>query len=219
MKLKKPSRRFWVVTALMAAVFLCPIITKVSEDVVIRVIDDRSEPFAGVSVRQDWGVYGWGGFGGTDTRATNHSGEVTFPSRYVVGFLGMRAIHRGEAFVTQCMFGLGSGFIERWGPIVGFEMHLPPGMWLPATWGTEEIDGRDLGSASVGDGLHRYFSITNLDPSRPIAYLSGDQLGFLDVNDTMIVLRLRKASDEEGQRILSDHRRESYIEMIRREGR
>ena len=220
--MKRPSRRVLLIAAGLAGLAFCPIISRVSGEVVITVVSDSSGPFVAVPVRQTWGVYGWGGFGGSDTRVTNESGEVRFPPRYVIGFLGLRAVRRANAFLTQCgsilVFGhFGSEFTDRWGPIVGHELWLPPGIWLPATWDVAEDPAHDVLSPILNGGLHRYIYLHNVDLHKPTAYIGGDQLGFL--YDAKITLRLRSATVEEEERVLRDPRRPDLLEMYRREGR
>jgi hypothetical protein len=202
----KIGHQITLLAAVLAVSFFWPITTQVSGVTRIQLTGDQDAPLTGVRVRQSWGVYGYGGKGGLEYGTIDSAGLVAFPPRQVRAFLGMRALRRAKAFVTQCgcviVFGhFGSRFTERWGPIVGHEVHLPPGRWLPAA----SPRGIDVTSPHFGDGPHRYISLHNDDPLHPEAYIGGDASGF--IRDTDIVLRLRSATPSEDAAISDSARR------------
>ena len=184
-----------------AIAMLCPITTSVSGHTKFTLFGEGNMPISGAKVAQTWGVYGWGGFPGHASSTTDTNGSVRFPPRKTIGLLGARLFNRATAFVKQCtswlIFGkFGSKYTERWGPIVGLNVELPVGTWLPADWvpGTRL---EDLVLPIMGNGSHRYVYIRNLNPNAPNAFVGGDALGF--VGDVEVVLRLRHATTEEIQ--------------------
>lgn len=199
--IRRSRRRTLSALALLFAVaFFWPVTTSVSGRTRIRLLMEGDTPVVGVNVRESWGVYGYGGKGGKDASVSDVVGGVEFPARKVTAFFGMRSFRRAGAFVTQCthffIFGrFGSRFTERWGPIVGIDIDLPLGNWLPASWPPATSAADDLAFAAFIDGPHRRIGIHNIDPLRPTLHISGDAIGF--VGDTEIVVRIRHATPEE----------------------
>lgn len=213
------TRVFLLLASVLLVCFFFPVRTPVSGHTRLRFLRENDTPLSGVHVRQTWGIYGYGGFGGKDVGVTDTNGEVEFAPRFVIGLVGVRVARRASAFVTQCshilVFGtFGWAYTERWGPIVGIEADLPPGYWLPASWPLAQTSNDDMIGANIGYGPHRYISFHNVDPLHPTAYLSGDATGFM--GDTRTVFRIRSASQRETSFIDANRSRQYSLEFMRR---
>lgn len=210
----KTKLAFGIIGAI-AVTFFWPIITPVSGHTKIVIRKEDASPVAGANIRQSWGVYGWGGFGGKASAVTDSAGMAAFPPRKNVGFLGVRLFRRAQAAITQITGKVlfegrfGSAFTHRWGPLVGFDIDLPRGNWLPMVWPAADTARDDLVLPILGDGPHRYIYLRNLDPMHPNAYVSGDALGFID--DTEVVLRIRRATPEEERFIRENRMRQDTV--------
>lgn len=198
----------------VALASLWPVTTQVSGHTKITIRSEGDAPLAGVTIRQWWDVYGWGGFRGKASSTTDADGTVIFPPRQTTGLLGVRLFNRAGALVAQStsflLFGkCGWGYTERWGPIVGIDVELPPGGWLPLE---TRSDGEMRSIIHLSDGPHRYIDLQNIDVDHSKAYISGDALGFL--GDTEVILRLRPASKDEANAILNDPRRKELLKIL-----
>jgi hypothetical protein len=217
MKFRKPTRRQWTIMAVIVAVLACPFTESASDEVVITCVNITGEPMAGVPVQQSWGLYGWGGIGGTETRQTDGTGVVRFPPRRVIGFVGMRIFRCAERlwndWTAKLMFGGDGRVTERWGPCLGHVIDLPHGFWLPAGW-TAEIDPeRGLLTPSINAGPHRYGDVRNTSPDHTTAFIGGDQHGFY--SNPHIIIRLRKATPAEHESVLANPFRQELLELDR----
>lgn len=194
--------------------FFWPIFTPVSGQTMIVIQKGDGAPVVGVDIRQFWGVYGWGGFGGGASATTDSAGMTSFPPRKSIGFVGIRLLRQMNASLTKLGGNIffegqfGSAYTHRWGPIVSFEVDLPAGFWLPAAWPQARTPADDLIFPSVGD-TRRYSKIGNLDPLHPKAYISGDALGF--IGDTEVILRIRSATPEEEIFIQENRMRQDLV--------
>ncbi len=170
-------------------------------------------PLAGLTIRQWWDVYGWGGFRGKASSTTDADGTVIFPPRKVTGLLGVRLFNRASALITQSTSFLlsgkfGWGYTERWGPIVGINVELPPGGWLP----TDAPTNGELLSIHMSGGPHRYINLQNIDIEHPEAYISGDASGFL--GDTEVIVHIRPANGDEMNAILNNPQRKELLKIL-----
>lgn len=174
--------------------FFWPVITRVTGNTRVTVLNEDGTPLAGLHAAEGWGMAGFNDRGGSDVRTTDTAGTVHFPPREARGSAGMHLLRNIRVYAFGYVF---DPMVS--GPFAEILISLPPGYWLPATGETpeENLDHPYFPRPTRHPGEPPWlpYYIANHDAYHAGATIHGRASGI--ANDEDIVLKVRPAIADE----------------------